>query len=95
MPIIRTISVLLILLPISIYAQRLNEHGLKMVTAPYSLEFDLEENKYSSDEFSGKCKLISDGYEGELTIYKFRDPIKISDSFTLVKGQRKLNFYKH
>ena len=65
-----------------------------MATAPYSLEFDLEENKYSSDEFIGKCKLISDGYEGELTIYKFRDPIEISDSFTLVKGQRKLNFNK-
>lgn len=77
------------------YYQLKDDNWQTMATAPYSLEFDLEENKYSSDEFSGKCKLISDGYEGELTIYKFRDPIKISDSFTLVKGQRKLNFYKH
>lgn len=42
MPIIRTISVLLILLPISIYAQRLNEHGLKMVSEVEVFDWELD-----------------------------------------------------
>jgi len=62
-------------------------------TAPYHLEFHLKENEYVDNVFEGNFRLVCDGFEGEIKIYRFNDPIKISNSFTLVKGERELRFY--
>ena len=68
---------------------------VEVSTSSYDLEFDIKENKWANGGMEGTCYLMSNGFQGEIKIYSFKTPVKISNSFSFEKGDKKLSFYKN